>query len=205
MALNRVGRPHEAELVLRDVVARHGPSSETLGILGRVYKDQWDAARRRGDELAAAGFLERAIEAYCHGYEADQRDPYPGCNALTLMELRDPPDPRRESLLGAVRYAVAMRLASGQADYWDYASSLELAVLAGDRNAAFASTSRALASLREPWEPKTTANNLRLIRMTRERRGGSPGWAGEIELALENASQAPGAPAEGPMRGSDLS
>jgi hypothetical protein len=174
-----------------------------LGILGRVYKDQWEAARQRGDTLAAAGYLDRAIDAYRHGYEADQRDPYPGTNALTLMEVRDPLDPSRESLLGAVRYAVAIRLASGQADYWDHAASVELAVLAGDRNAAFASTAHALVSVRERWEPRTTANNLRLIRITREQRGGSLGWAIEIERALEDASEAQAAPSGG-ARDSDL-
>ena len=42
----------------------------------------------------------------------------------------------------------------------------------------------ALAAVREPWEPETTARNLRLIREARERRGDAPSWADEIENEL---------------------
>ena len=41
LALNRAGRGEEAERVLTDLIAARGPSSETHGILGRVYKDRW--------------------------------------------------------------------------------------------------------------------------------------------------------------------
>ena len=42
----------------------------------------------------------------------------------------------------------------------------------------------ALASIREKWEPETTARNLRLIREARERRGESMPWAKKIEDEL---------------------
>lgn len=44
LALNRHGKGEEAEKVLKDLIDRRGPSSETYGILGRVYKDRWEAA-----------------------------------------------------------------------------------------------------------------------------------------------------------------
>jgi len=44
--------------------------------------------------------------------------------------------------------------------------------------------SDALASVREPWEPETTARNLRLIGDARERRRESVAWANEVEQAL---------------------
>jgi len=40
------------------------------------------------------------------------------------MELKDPPDPRRERLIPIVSYAVERRVASGQPDYWDHATLL---------------------------------------------------------------------------------
>ena len=49
LALNRDGRGEDAELVLLQLIARRDPSSETYGILGRVYKDRWDAALRAGN------------------------------------------------------------------------------------------------------------------------------------------------------------
>lgn len=183
-ALNRAGRGEEAERVLLELLETRGPSSETYGILGRVYKDRWEAALARGSRAEARGQLQKAIEAYLRGFEADWRDGYPGINAVTLMELREPPDPRREALVPVVRYAVERKIASGTPDYWDYATRLELAVLAGESDGAEAALAEALAAVRETWEPETTARNLRLIREARERRGEAPGWAKEIEDEL---------------------
>lgn len=191
-ALNRARRHDEAERVLRAVIASRGPSSETCGLLGRVYKDRWDAALGAGEEAVARGWLKRAIDTYLQGFEADWRDAYPGVNAVTLMELQDPPDPRREGLIPVVLYAVDRRIAAGQPDYWDYATRLELAVLAVDENVAAQALADALAAVREVWEPETTARNLRLIREARTRRGSPLAWAAEVEAELMRRAQAPG-------------
>jgi hypothetical protein len=186
-ALNRAGRGEEAERVLREVLEDHGPSSETLGLLGRVYKDRWEA--ERGDsELRAAGHLEQAIDAYRRGFEADWRDAYPGVNVVTLMEIRDPGGEAQQELLPVVRYANARRIVSGAADYWDHATALELAVLARDREAATGAASAALAAVRESWEPRSTARNLALIRAARGAAGKSLPWAEEIERELGRAA-----------------
>jgi len=189
LALNRAGRGDEAEKVLLDVIARRGPSSETYGILGRVYKDRWEAARKEGNSALARGLLGKAIDAYLKGFEADWRDAYPGINAVTLMELKDPPDPRAANLIPVVGYAVERRIAGGKPDYWDHATRLELAVLARDEEAAAAALADALADVRESWEPETTARNLRLIREAREKHGTAPKWANDIERALEERAR----------------
>jgi hypothetical protein len=183
-ALNRAGRSEEAERVLRDQIARRGASSESCGLLGRVYKDRWEASLRAGNVVLARGWLKRAIDTYLQGFEVDWRDAYPGVNAVTLMELQDPPDLRRQQLIPVVQYAVERRIADAQPDYWDYATRLELAVLATNEEASTAALADALAAVREPWEPETTARNLRLIREARERRGTSPAWAAGIETEL---------------------
>ncbi|MDQ3814496.1 MAG: DUF4071 domain-containing protein, partial [Armatimonadota bacterium] len=136
LALNRAGEGERAEQVLLDLLKRRGPSSETYGILGRVYKDRWEAALKGGQNFLARGLIDKAIDAYLKGFEADWRDAYPGINTVTLMELREPPDPRREELIPVVTYAVKRRIASGQPDYWDHATLVELAVLANDENKA---------------------------------------------------------------------
>lgn len=187
-ALNRADRGEEAEGILLDLLEKNGPSSETYGILGRVYKDRWEKALQRSEVLLARGLLDRAIEAYLRGFEADWRDAYPGINAVTLMELREPPDPRRKELLPVVRYSVERRLATGQPDFWDHATRVELAVLAKDESAATTAVGDALAAVREKWEPETTARNLRLIREARDRRGEVVPWAQEIEVALAQRS-----------------
>jgi hypothetical protein len=154
-----------------------------------VYKDRWQAALIDGDTFLADGLLDHAIEAYRKGFETDWRDAYPGINAVTLMELRDPPDPQREQLLPVVRYAVERRVAAGKPDYWDYATLLELAVLAKDPQKARAALTAALPLVREPWEPESTAQNLRLIRERREPRQETVPWAQEMEEALERQSK----------------
>jgi tetratricopeptide (TPR) repeat protein len=183
-ALNRLKRRVDAEATLRELIAEHGPSSETNGLLGRVYKDLWEDTGAAGQSLTATGYLRKAVETYLAGFESDWRDAYPGINAVTLMEQMNPVDPRQSELLPVVLYAVRRRLASKTPDYWDHATVLELAVLRRDEVAAAEAASDALAAVREYWEPESTARNLSLIRSARERRGESAQWIEGIEAAL---------------------
>lgn len=189
-ALNRLGRRQEAEAILLDVIAQQGANSETNGLLGRIYKDQWEEARDAGKTAVARGHLRKAIGAYVAGFEADWRDAYPGINAVTLMEMDQPVDPRQAELLPVVRYAVKRRLATNAPDYWDHATNLELSVLAGDKEGSENALADALAAVREKWEPETTARNLRLIRQAREARGLDVAWIAELEAQLDEASRA---------------
>jgi hypothetical protein len=184
LALNRAGQGEEAEAALLKLIAERGASSETCGILGRVYKDRWESAVQRSETVLACGLLEKAIGAYLRGFESDWRDAYPGVNAVTLMELKEPPDPRQATLLPVVAYAVNRRIAAGQPDYWDYATRLELAVLARDTAAADAALADALAHVRETWEPETTARNLRLILDSMNRRNETTDWLQTIIVTL---------------------
>jgi tetratricopeptide (TPR) repeat protein len=193
LALNRAGRGEDAERVLTELLKKRGPSSETYGILGRVYKDRWETAAKAGHRPLARGLLDKAIEAYLRGFEADWRDAYPGVNAVTLMELKEPPDPRREHLIPVVSYAVERRIAAGKPDYWDRATQLELAVLASDEERAAQALGDALAAAREDWERETTARNLRLIREARDRRREQTDWIKDIEVGLAGGPQVPSA------------
>jgi tetratricopeptide (TPR) repeat protein len=189
-ALNRVGKRTEAEKALTEVIREFGPSSETNGLLGRVYKDLWEDAKKAGRGMEAKGYLKRAIASYRAGFEADWRDAYPGVNAVTLMALQDPPDPALDELLPVVRYAATQRIradAHGTGDYWDQATLIELAVLGRDPNTAEDAAATALSVVTEPWQPATTARNLRLIREARAASGEDVAWVGDIEQALAEA------------------
>ena len=188
LSMNRAGLGEKAERILLDLIDKRGPSSETYGILGRVYKDRWEVALTQGKHILAHGLLDKAIDAYLKGFEADWRDAYPGVNAVTLMELKDPHGMRQEQLISVVCYAVERKIASSKPDYWDYATLLELAVLAKDKKKALDALADSLAAIREIWEPETTARNLRLIREARERRGEGLPWTMEIEQELEKKS-----------------
>ena len=189
LALNRHGNGEEAEKVLLDLLEKRGSSSETYGILGRVYKDRWEQADNSEEEILAKSLLNKAIEAYIKGFESDWRDAYPGINAITLMEIKEPPDPRREKLIPIVTYAVERRIETGKPDYWDHATLLELAILAKNEDAALEALGESLSSIREVWEPETTARNLRLIREAREKRNEKVQWANEIEDELISKSR----------------
>ncbi|MFN9989308.1 MAG: TRAFs-binding domain-containing protein, partial [Cyanobacteriota bacterium] len=125
----------EALRILEEVEDQQGPSSETCGLIGRIYKDQWTEALEAGRKLEAKGFLLKSLEAYLRGFRADQRDAYPGINALTLLEIKGDPASLKEKskLLPIVRFAVEQRLGD-QPDYWDHATMLELDVLGEDQD-----------------------------------------------------------------------
>ena len=109
------------------MIEDRGGSSETYGLLGQIYKDRSDQAKKARDP-AAPGWAEKAIDAYLKGFEADWRDAYPGVNAVTLIALTKPDDPRIARIAPVVRYSVEQKITRGAGDYWDHATLLELAV-----------------------------------------------------------------------------
>ncbi len=188
LALNRLGKWKEAEEILLKVIQDYGESSETNALLGRIYKDRWEAARNAGQSLEARGLLKRAIAAYLAGFEADWRDCYPGINAVTLMEMMEPPDKAQADLLPVVRYAALRRIRTN-GDYWDHATLLELEILCRNPDAAMDAAGSALALARYSWELETTVRNMRLIRETRQRRGEDVAWIQELETQLSAAKK----------------
>jgi hypothetical protein len=193
-ALNRAGHSKEAEKILLSLIEKKGPSSETYGLLGRVYKDQWEKEyKKEGKETddeddefhPSDAYLDQAIDAYLKGFETDWRDTYPGINAVTLMEIKKDPDPRRMDLIPVVKYSVQRKIAKGNPDYWDYAILLELAILAKDKEASFNFLAKALTHLREGWEGETTLRNLSIIREAREKRNEVLPWTKKIEESIQ--------------------
>ena len=177
----------EALRILTEVEAQQGPSSETCGLIGRIHKDNWSNALAANDPLGATGHLKLSIAAYTRGFMADQRDAYPGINAVTLLDIKGDEESLKlkKQLLPVVRFAVAQRLAGGEPDYWDHATMLELAVLNDEFGEAAEHLADAVAAIRETWEPSTTANNLRLIEHARSSRGNDTAALVQIIEALE--------------------
>jgi hypothetical protein len=188
---------NQALHILLDLEAEQGPSSETSGLLGRVYKTQWLAARKAHDMTDARRFLAQAVQAYVRGFETDWRDIYPGINAVTLLDVQGGTTAlaKKDRLLPVVRFAAEQRLTSPAPDYWDHATVLELAVLAGDPNAALEALDAALAASAEPWQPRSTADNLRIIRDAHVERGEAVGW---IDTLIEALDPRPAAPPDHP-------
>lgn len=180
----------EALHILTEVEKQQGASSETCGLIGRIHKDNWINAVEANDSVAAAGHLKKAIDAYTRGFMADQRDAYPGINAVTLLDMKgdEVSQKLKQKLLPVVRFAVERRLTGSQPDYWDHATMLELAVLEGTPDRAQEHLIDTVAEIRETWEPATTANNLRMIERARTARGTDTIWLTNIIEQLEAKS-----------------
>ena len=162
LALNRAGEREAAEHELTALVDRTGGDSETYGLLGRIYKDRWRETGERRE-------LDRAIDAYRRGYQLDPADYYPGINLATLLSVRGDDEARAElkHLLPELRQVLDNLAKSGQADYWQLATSLELAVLADDYAAAEGLLDQALTRAAAVWMLDSTAGNLEFIATTR--------------------------------------
>jgi hypothetical protein len=149
-------------------------TSETWGIVGRIHKGAYDAAQDPMDRRAA---LRQAIVSYEKGFAADQRDSYPGVNAVTLRAIRNAPEDAEAlaTLLPAVQFSADHApppTADRQADtYWQTATKLELRCIARDWERAQDRLLEALGLRSEPWMQPwmfgTTANNLTLLKGAR--------------------------------------
>jgi hypothetical protein len=185
-ALNRLGRRGEAEKILLQLIDERGPDSETYGLLGRVYKDQWQDALKENRTRPAQVLLDKAIAAYLAGFAADSRDHYPGINAVQLMYLRDPADDEIAKVLPVVRYAARQKELRHQADYWDHATLVELAVIDENSDDAWTAVTHAIYARPLRWQARSTLETLVRLRQARQGAGDPiPLWMIEIEDELE--------------------
>ncbi|HRN55386.1 MAG TPA: TRAFs-binding domain-containing protein [Agriterribacter sp.] len=161
LALNKTGHRNEAGQILDEIINRYGADPETNGLLGAVYKGLMDD--NANDNLLAAAYRRKAIEAYLNGFDADPRDFYPGVNALTLLFFEDPGDLRFKKYFPLVRYSAERQLASNKNNYWVQATALELAALELNEASANLYLAAALTCNPAKWEKETTAENLKKI------------------------------------------
>ncbi|MEL6103951.1 MAG: TRAFs-binding domain-containing protein [Pseudomonadota bacterium] len=167
LALNRrngAGDRNRAMSTIRQLIDDLGPSAESYGMLGRIYKDMYAEAQSAGS-ARAGGYLDLAIEAYNEGFETEPSDFYPGTNAITLLLKRDRDGDREkiDYLAPLVTFAAVRRGGERSDDYWTVATVMELAVVSRDYDMAERCLNRAVALPGlESWMLKTTRNNLTL-------------------------------------------
>jgi hypothetical protein len=97
-------------------------------------------------------------------------------NAVELMTLRDPQDPELARLLPVVWYSAERAAASGRHGYWESATLLELAVLAGDKQAAQAWLDNALGARPTAMKARTTRDSLLRIQEAKRKGGADVTW-----------------------------
>ena len=188
-ALNRVGERAEAEKVLAEVIREFGPSSETNGLLGRVYKDHvggGEEGRPRHGGARPPQARHRQLPGRLRGRLARRLSRRQCGDADGAVGAARPG--ARRSCCRSCATPATQRIRGdehGTGDYWDQATLVELAVIGTrPRRRRWTLPRTALAVVTEPWQPATTARNLRLIREAREARGEDAAWIAEIEQAL---------------------
>lgn len=146
-------------------ISEEGRSSETFGILGRIYKGHFDAESNKG---MAQAMLRRAIDSYEAGFREDPRDYYPGVNAVTLRLRRgDKSDfDALQKLIPVVRFAVerAPKPKDDMERYWQCATKLQLASADRDWTAAQDLSIDLIGIPAHDWMRETTVENFKIQR-----------------------------------------
>jgi MAP3K TRAFs-binding domain len=166
LALGRLGQYLKAERVLKELISERGESSETYGILGRIYKQQYiDSKNDPKTFFKAKGFLKEAIKTYKKGFFTNMLDYYPGINALTLMTAQEGIDPDFKDILQFVTYTITKQIdaQSSREDYWLFATQLELAYLLQNAEMADNALTNMVRLNKAGFKVKTTLLNLDLI------------------------------------------
>lgn len=174
-SLNRRNKPGDrdkAVSLLTEVMKEYGPDPETLGILGRIHKDRYREAKKKGSIRALAA-LDDSISNYIKGFESDPRDYYPGINAITLLIEKGDEEAlkKAEELVPLVSFAVARRGGASSNNYWDLATVLELNCISCDWVSALNVLPKVLDKAKESWMLNSTLGNLMMLKQARIRQG----------------------------------
>jgi TPR repeat protein len=162
LALNRRGHSGDQDRaidLLEKTVAAIGGGADTLGILGKIYKERYAA---RGDQHD----LERAIRTFRTAFERQATNFYAGVNLVSLLfetVVRRGDKSYREDLdkfLPQVRAVLEEKLKTGTPDFFETSAGLHLACLAHDWDGAELLAELALSAAPSAWMIESTVQEL---------------------------------------------
>jgi hypothetical protein len=150
---------------LESVLKEYGDDPETLGILGRVYKDIYKDAKKKNDGTASA-ILEKAIDTYTRGFYSEPRNYYPGINAINLLIEKGSTDSyeKAKGLIPIVYFAADRSIGPSSNDYWALATLLEINCINNDYAKMQEILPKVLSEAKESWMAETTMDNIKLLR-----------------------------------------
>lgn len=194
LALNRRGGSRDQDraiALMEQLIADTGGDAETFGVLGRIYKDRFEAARSRNDAVGAAENLDRALHYYRAGFGRNPKDIYTGFNVVSLLLHREDGSMRAEleAFLPRIRAVVKEKIDSDRPDARDVAMNIQLAAIAGDWSEAEAATHKFIELAGPGWLVEAARRDLRELR-TR-----LPAAAGHLESLQAMLADAIGAEA----------
>src|SRR6202045_835067 len=132
LALARSGATERANLILEELRSEGEADEETLGMLGRTYKDLAAQAKSPSQRVS---FLKRAAGIYAQAYEATGGY-WTGINAATMSLLCGEIDRARE-LARKVRAECLKEIEDPSGDsYWKLAALGEAALILRDQSQA---------------------------------------------------------------------
>jgi tetratricopeptide (TPR) repeat protein len=151
--LNRLGRVDEAITKIESLLVNFPRDTETVALLGRIYKEMWysswkwipEKELRLKTAFESYHWLLKSFQTYLKGYRLDLDQFYPGINALTLGKLlvyladqfedKNQPDPEIQEarrflphLQGSLFFALETTAENEIADYWALVSLGELRI-----------------------------------------------------------------------------
>jgi Tetratricopeptide Repeats-Sensor len=127
----KIGKPAGAIGALKELIKRHGPTSERQGLLGGMYKRLMFWA---DDPTERECYLDLAIEAYEQGMILDLNDYYPISNLSRLYRLRGRDGDKRKAVVASTIAVAAIQrsIKLGKDDGWARPMLLAAAFEAGD-------------------------------------------------------------------------
>lgn len=134
LALRRSGKVADAAYRLNLLVEEGHRDPETLGMLGAVYADLWEAKLCAGDTSGARDTLEKSRNLYRDAFDMVPSDTYVGINAASKSVLLGELDAARAIAADVTRRLDEARTARGgapAADYWERATEAEALLLQG--------------------------------------------------------------------------
>ena len=118
ITLNRLGQPEKAIETIQQIIRKGAHDGETMGLLGRTYKDLYKSS---GDMT----YLEKAAEAYYKGY-LQAHDYYPGVNAASLYIMLNNREKARDLALALIKEI------GEPDDYWAQVTLGEIWLILGE-------------------------------------------------------------------------
>ena len=170
LALARSGATDRANAILEDLRHEPQPAEETLGMLGRTYKDLAIAAATPDQR---AQFLRQAAETYAEAYRTSGGY-WSGINAAT-MNLLVGQTAQASELAQKVRKQCLKELKNRTGDsYWEFAALGEAALILHDLSQAAEWYSRAANEGRNRFgDLQSSRRNARLVL---QHRNENPDW-----------------------------
>jgi tetratricopeptide (TPR) repeat protein len=152
MAYSRWGKSRLAVDWLEKAVAEDPADADAHGIIGGVYKKELE--------------IEKAIEAYERGYDADEKSTYCLLNILALRLIRNETgDPLRvKRYLPAADQLTQDRVGTEGADHWAYFDRAHFLLFADKGSEAVEVFKKALAETKTIGDVESARKNLELLK-----------------------------------------